>query len=90
MSKWLDKDCKIRILPRLNDGEKEHVWVTHDESTFHAYDGPRAVWGPAGEQPLRKKGLGPGVHISKFLTETIGLLKDDQEKVCVMMVLGAN
>lgn len=90
MSKWLDEDCKIRTFPHLNDNEKEHVWVTHDESTFHTYDGPHAVWGPEGEQPLRKKGLGLGVHVSDFLTETIGPLKDEQEEACVTMILGAN
>ncbi|CAG8854665.1 25396_t:CDS:2, partial [Gigaspora margarita] len=60
--------------------EKELVWVTHDETTFYVYDGPHSVWGPEGEQPLRKKGSGSAVHVSDFLTETIGPLKDDQEK----------
>ncbi|CAG8855410.1 29187_t:CDS:2, partial [Gigaspora margarita] len=44
-------------------GEKELVWVTHDETTFYVYDGPHSVWGPEGEQPLRKKGLGSTVHV---------------------------
>ncbi|CAH1768998.1 12857_t:CDS:2 [Entrophospora sp. SA101] len=74
--------CKIRTLPTLELGEKEHVWITHDESTFHTYDGPRAVWG--------KKGLGQGIHVSDFLTETIGPLKDDTGEARVTMVLGAN
>ena len=43
MSKWYDEDCKIRTYPLLADGEKEHIWVTHDESTFHVNDGPRAM-----------------------------------------------
>ncbi|CAG8631308.1 1430_t:CDS:2, partial [Cetraspora pellucida] len=35
---------------------------------------------PEKEQPLRKKGLGSAIHISDFLTKTIGSLKDDQEE----------
>ncbi|CAG8488076.1 6414_t:CDS:2, partial [Scutellospora calospora] len=64
ISKWLDQDCRIRTFPQLNDDEKEHVWVTHNEK------------------------LGPSMHISDFLTETIEPLKDDQEEARVMMVLG--
>ncbi|CAG8845986.1 1953_t:CDS:2, partial [Gigaspora margarita] len=69
----------------LNNGENELVWVTHDETTFYIYYGPHSVWGPEREQPLCKKGLGFTIHISDFLTETIGPLKDNQEKI-----LGAN
>ncbi|CAG8756105.1 8668_t:CDS:2, partial [Acaulospora morrowiae] len=58
MSKWLDKDCIIRTFPCLNDNEREHVWITHDKTTFYAYEGPRALWGPENEQPLCKKGMG--------------------------------
>ncbi|CAG8563800.1 3897_t:CDS:2, partial [Cetraspora pellucida] len=64
MSKWLDQDCRIRTFLQLNDDEKEHVWVTHDER------------------------LEPSMHISDFLTETIGPLKDDQKEARVIMVLG--
>ncbi|CAG8530434.1 1529_t:CDS:2 [Cetraspora pellucida] len=59
-------------------------WVTHDETTFYTYDGPHSVWGPEKEQPLRKKGLGSAIHISDFLTETIGSLKDDQEEAWLL------
>lgn len=90
MSKWVDPECKVRTFPDLNCGEKEHVWVTHDETTFYVYDGPHSVWGPESEQPLRKKGLGSAMHISDFLTETIGPLKDDQEEARVMMISGFN
>ncbi|CAJ0752739.1 16820_t:CDS:2, partial [Entrophospora sp. SA101] len=83
-------ECKIRTLPTLELGEKEHVWIIHDESTFHTYNGPCAVWGPQEEQPLRKKGLSQGIHVSGFLTETIGPLKDDTGEARVTMVLGAN
>ena len=31
------------------------ILVTHDESTFAAFDDQRRLWLPDGEQPLRKK-----------------------------------
>ncbi|CAG8464817.1 16305_t:CDS:2, partial [Cetraspora pellucida] len=89
VSKWHDKGCEFRTFLWLSNGEKEHVWVTHDETTFHAYDGPCAVWCPEEEQPLRKKRLGLGIHISDFMMEMIEPLKDKEEEACVTMVLGA-
>ncbi|CAG8744506.1 2151_t:CDS:2, partial [Gigaspora rosea] len=56
----------------------------------NSYDGPHAVWSSEGEQLLRKKGLGSSIHISNFLVETIGPLKDDQDEPRSMMVLGTN
>ncbi|CAG8648645.1 16006_t:CDS:2, partial [Cetraspora pellucida] len=90
MSKWYDEDCKIRTYPLLADGEKEHIWVTHDKSTFHVNDGPRAMWGSEKEQPLRKKEIGLGIHVSDFLTEMIGPLRDDLEEARAMIVLGSH
>ncbi|CAG8745712.1 14348_t:CDS:2, partial [Cetraspora pellucida] len=78
---------QLNIRP-LNNNEKEHVWITYDESTFYAYDRPHSVWGLKWEQPLQKKGLESCVHISDFLTETVESLKDSQEQAHIMMVLG--
>ncbi|RGB33946.1 hypothetical protein C1646_787910 [Rhizophagus diaphanus] len=58
-----------QIDPILNDNEKLHILVTHDETTFQSNDSLKSRWMPNGEQPLRKK-------------DTIGRLKlnDDQIK----------
>ncbi|CAG8512850.1 20396_t:CDS:2 [Cetraspora pellucida] len=87
---WHDEGCEFRTFLRLSNGEKEHVWVTHDETTFHAYDRPHAVWCSEKEQPLKKKGLGLGIHVSDFMMETIGLLKDEEEEAHVTIVLSAH
>ncbi|CAG8604898.1 14134_t:CDS:2, partial [Cetraspora pellucida] len=63
--------------------------VTYDESTFHINDGPHAMWGPEKEQPLRKKGMGLGIHVSDFLTKMIGPLRDDLEEAHAIIVLGS-
>ncbi|CAG8607781.1 3671_t:CDS:2 [Cetraspora pellucida] len=72
--------CKIRTLPMLDLNQKLHILVTHDESTFYAYDGVHAFWDPQEEQSLRKKETGAGLHVSNFLIENIGRLKDDEDE----------
>lgn len=51
----ISKECKIRTNSQLNSGEKEHVRIAHDDSSFYSYDGPHAVWRPKGERQLGKK-----------------------------------
>ncbi|CAG8678686.1 7389_t:CDS:2, partial [Cetraspora pellucida] len=46
----------------------------------------QSISGPEKEQLLRKKSLDAAMHISNFLTKTIGQLKNDQEEACIMMV----
>jgi len=50
------EDMDIRIDPDLSSGENLYIFITHDESLFHANDGRKSGWGPEQEQPLRKKG----------------------------------
>jgi ATPase subunit of ABC transporter with duplicated ATPase domains len=51
----------------LQNWEKPLIFVTHDESIIHAFDGQGRQWLPAGEQPLRKKGASLALHVSDFL-----------------------
>jgi hypothetical protein len=81
--KWMPTftdDCSDIIWPNLQNGEKSLIFVTHDESIFHAFDGQGRQWLLAGEQPLRKKGVGLVLHVSDFLTDVCGrltLMDDD-------------
>ena len=54
--------------PNLPPGEKPHILVTHDESTFNANDGKRKLWMQKGKQPIRPKGKGKGIMVSDFIT----------------------
>jgi hypothetical protein len=90
MPKPSDDDVMTLIEPVLNEGEKRHILVTHDESIFYANDGKKTFWGPIGHQPLRKKGVGLSLHVSDFLTEVDGRLKFEQDEACVVMKPGAN
>jgi hypothetical protein len=67
-------DCSNVIWPNLQNGEKLLIFVTHDESIFHAFDGQGRQWFPVGEQPLRKKGVGLALHVSDFFADVCGCL----------------
>lgn len=74
MPQFEGDNLEIRIDPLLEEDEKIHVLVTHDETIFHANDGRKSGWAPKNEQPLRKKGQGSSIHVSDFLCETSGRL----------------
>jgi hypothetical protein len=65
--------------PYIGNGIKQHILVTHDESTFNANDDTNRGWMPQGEQPLRKKSRGKGLMVSEFLLETVGRLAVPEE-----------
>jgi hypothetical protein len=81
MPNFTGDNLEIQINPELNEGEKLHVSVVHDETVFQANDGLEAGWMPNGENPLRKKGHGRSLHVSDFLTDTIGRLKLNSEQI---------
>jgi len=64
---WWDDNGPMHI-PEVPLGERPHVLITHDESTFNANDGKRYMWMENGKQPLRPKGRGKGIMVSDFLT----------------------
>ena len=67
--------------PCIEDGSLiQYVLVTHDECVFHSNDGNSSGWILNDEQPLRKKGLGKGLMVSDFLTDTIGRLALPEEE----------
>jgi hypothetical protein len=61
-----------RIPPMLNPGEKEHVLIMQDESIFHSNEYCWRLWLAQDQQPIWKKGHGRVVHVSDFISETIG------------------
>jgi hypothetical protein len=81
MPTFTGDNLEIQINPELNEGEKPHHVVTHDETTFQSNDGLKSGWMPEGEQPLRKKGQGRSIHVSEFITNTIGRLKLNQQQI---------
>jgi hypothetical protein len=68
-----------KILPNLQNSEKEHILVIHDKCIFYSNNGKRGVWAKTDELPLRKKGNGRSIIVSEFLTEACGRLKLDAQ-----------
>ena len=66
---------EIEICKQLKPGERKLVLVAHDEPMMQANDGEKAGWVLDGEQPLKKKGVGRGLHQSDIICLTYGWLK---------------
>jgi len=82
----VEYDDDLQPLPfNIPLGQQQHILVTHDESTFNANDDLKYGWGPKREQPLRKKGRGAGLMISKFLLDTVGRLVVPEEQYSRMV-----
>ncbi|KAJ3771087.1 hypothetical protein FB446DRAFT_765548 [Lentinula raphanica] len=82
MPRGLKSFIEEKLLPRLHippetllHGSKL-VLVAHDEMVAQAHDGLRYTWVLNGEQPLRKKGVGRGLHQSDFICSTVGWLEE--------------
>ncbi|CAG8848718.1 1526_t:CDS:2, partial [Gigaspora margarita] len=67
-----NKDLTMLIEKDIPLEEKRHCVITHDETTLSANDDEKSGWGPEGEQKIRPKGQGRGIHVSEFLCEPLG------------------
>ena len=74
--KYVVGDVKKEVEMQLAPGERKLVLVAHDEMTAQANDGKTMSWVWQGEQPLKKKGVGRGLHQSDVVCSTFGWLKD--------------
>lgn len=70
-----------RISPSLQPGEKEHVLIMQDETIFHTNEYRRRMWLTQDQQPIRKKGNGRAIHVSDFISETIGRIKLSEAQI---------
>jgi len=59
-------DVSLKIMPDLPYGAKQHVLVTHDESTFYANDHQRYAWVDGTERSILPKSPGRSIMISEF------------------------
>ena len=78
LMKYSTKDAS-KLLPRdpsLPPESRPHILVAHDEMTAQAHDGVKRSWVLDGEQPLKKKGVGRGLHQSDFICCPAGWIKE--------------
>ena len=64
----------IPILPVLQEGKKEAVLVTHDESTFYCNEGRRYFWLENGKKKLLPKSKGASIMVSGFCGHCHGFM----------------
>jgi hypothetical protein len=69
-----DNDQKVNS--SAEDDVRPLVLVAQDEMTAQCNDGNTCSWVWKGEQPLRKKGKGKGLHRSDVVCSTVGYLVD--------------
>ncbi|KIY46282.1 hypothetical protein FISHEDRAFT_47549 [Fistulina hepatica ATCC 64428] len=62
--------------PECNFVKQRVVLVLQDEMMCQANDGKKKAWTIDGEQPLKKKGQGCGLHCSNIICSTFGWMKD--------------
>ena len=75
------------IPPNLDPGEKLHIFVTQDECYFHVNEHARRQWLAEGQQALRKKGNGQGIHVSDYMIETRGRLALNETEIAAQAIL---
>ena len=68
-------EVDTELTKQLQPGERRIVLVAHDKSTMQANDGEKEGWVMNGEQPLKKKGAGRGLHQGDVICSTYGWLK---------------
>src|SRR6266851_2282473 len=74
---WMLKHCP----PVLRPGDKEHVLLMQDESIFHTNKSRWRAWLAQDQQLIRLKGNRRAIHVSDFISETIGRLKLSDEQI---------
>jgi len=84
-----DDQTLDRIPPTLLPGEREHVLVFQDESIFHTNEYRRRSWLAEDQQAIRKKGNGRVVHVSDFISETIGRIRLSEDQIAQQLALPA-
>jgi hypothetical protein len=68
----VEKEIELQLAP----GERKVVLMAHDEMTAQANDEATMSWVWQGEQPLKKKGVGRGLHQSDVICSTKGWLSE--------------
>jgi hypothetical protein len=87
-------DVNVVVPPVLPSGVKQHVFVTHDESTFYSNDYQKQAWTEEDESYCLPKSQGRSIMISEFQCSCHGTMRGeiDGEEVSSRTVFypGAN
>lgn len=73
--KYDSLDVSKTVPPQLNDGNIQHVFVTHDESTFYANDYQKYAWVENDESYCLPKSQGRSLMVSEFQCPCHGTMR---------------
>ena len=73
-------EIEVKKTP-ANYVERRAILVPQDEMTAQAHDGMKKSWVLDGEQPLRKKGAGRGIHQSDVISSMAGWMKEASQSL---------
>ncbi|KDQ30052.1 hypothetical protein PLEOSDRAFT_1036066 [Pleurotus ostreatus PC15] len=79
MPAGLKRYMEVELFPRIHLKVAKgisYMLLAHDEMTSQVNDGKKRSWVLEGEQPLKKKGVGRGVHQSDVVCSTFGWLPE--------------
>ncbi|PPQ93393.1 hypothetical protein CVT25_015911 [Psilocybe cyanescens] len=84
MPHGLKKYLKLELFPQIQHRIKKGRWlilVLQDEITAQANDGMKKSWVMDGEQPLKKKDAGHGIHQLDVICVTVGWMEEASESM---------
>ncbi|KAJ7333495.1 hypothetical protein DFH08DRAFT_708132 [Mycena albidolilacea] len=90
MPRGLKKYLEVELFPRIGykvsrgislatARQFQLILTPHDEMTAQANDADKSKWVLKGEMPIRKKGVGRGIHRSDIICSTVGHIDDAGE-----------
>lgn len=80
-------DVSVGIPPTFTGDIKQHVFVTHDESTFYANDHQKYAWLEKTESFILPKSQGRSIMISEFHCPCHGTMRGVISLSCTLAII---
>ena len=90
MEDYTGEDMGVVIAPKLLEGEKRVVLITHDESTFYCCEGKPMLWMENGKSKLLPKSKGTSIMVSGFVCPCHGMFSDNTHQSFQLFEAGKN
>ncbi|KJA16237.1 hypothetical protein HYPSUDRAFT_193377 [Hypholoma sublateritium FD-334 SS-4] len=83
MPRGLKHYLEVELFPRIREKVSKGVTIETARKFLHqeANNGQTKSWVPDGEQPLKKKGAGRGIHQSDVVCATVGWVKEASQSL---------
>jgi hypothetical protein len=75
-------------MPALEEGEKEAVFIVHDESTFYCCEGQQMMWMEDGKSKILPKTKGTSIMVSGFICACHGFMSSGNQRSFALFEAG--